>query len=749
MFKRSVVCVFVWALMMSFTVSHAAAAPNIIFIMADDLGYADVSTPLTNLGDPSDFYETPTLERLATEGMAFTHAYANQNCAPTRSAILSGAYAPRSTNNVYQVNSLNRGGNNTMLVGPPQGLPSGEDAIPTSTITHAETLQTAGYETAYIGKFHVTDSSGDVEAFHGFDVNYGGSSAGGPGDYHANSNQKFGSSIAPGLDAFAQNYTQSYVDNNIKPYANGTSLAQIDALVGTAKHVTDASADAAISFMNANNSGSFFIQYSSHAVHSPIGNSQARDDLLHKYNNKTPGVEDTNESFGALIEGMDQSVARIINYLETTPDPTNPGQTLDENTIVIFYSDNGGRQGQSNNSILKGQKGELTEGGVRVPMIAWSGNPALVDGGTINDTPVMPIDFYKTFANLAGAALPAQTLDGVDLTNVFADVNHDLGRDNIFWHLPGYLDDGARDQFPQTVIRSGDWKLYYNYESQSYELYNIITDPSESTNAVDANPALVDTMANDMLVWIDDVQGPLATMRNKSLTLLVEGKSYANFTTTDHTGGAALEIGVGEEVPLLVGDQIGEGTINGAKTFNSSHTLKVDLAGITPGTGHDKLIVTGTLTLGGTLDVSFIDGFNAIAGDSYDILDWGSRSGSFSTINLPTLDSHLVWNTDSLLVDGTISVESTSLPGDLDHDGFVGLGDLDIILNNWNLSVTPRSGHPADPNGDGFVGLADLDIVLNNWNSGTPPATTNIPEPGTAMVVGVAAISCVLRRRSK
>ncbi|MCG8449495.1 MAG: sulfatase, partial [Pirellulales bacterium] len=552
---------FTWALMLCATLVGFAAtnayaqAPNIVFIMADDLGWADTSNTLTTMGDPSDFYETPALERIASEGMAFNNAYANQNCAPTRTALLSGAYAPRSTNNVYQVNHLNRGGNGTLLEGPSQGLPSGTDALPTSTVTYAETLQSAGYTTAYIGKFHVTETgaagAAQIVSDHGFHFNFGGSTAGAPGNYHA-SGGVFSGSIGPGLDPYATNYTQAYVNANIKPYANGTDLGQIDMLVGTAKHVTDASADAAIDFMNNNSSNPFFIQYSSHAVHTPIDNNQARDDLLHKYQNKTPGVEDTNASFGALIEGLDQSVARIVDHLENTADPRNPGKMLSDNTLLIFYSDNGGAQNQSNNGTLKGEKGEFDEGGIRVPMIAWSDNPNLVDGGTINSTPVAPIDFYKTFATLAGATLPAgQPLDGEDLTGIIADNSAVLGRDNLYWHLPGYLIGGGRNQRPQTVVRSGDWKLLYNYEDQSYELYNLATDLSESNNLASTSDTMVDDLSTDILNWLDSVDAPLATLRNGTLELFITGQAYANGVITNHVF-ETVTISAGQEVPFIV-----------------------------------------------------------------------------------------------------------------------------------------------------------------------------------------------------
>lgn len=540
----------------------ATGNPNIVFIMADDLGWADVSTGRTNLGDPSDFYETPALAKLALQGMAFTSAYANQNCAPTRTAILSGAYATRPTNNVYQVGNLNRGSNNkTLLVGPAQGLPSGGDALPNDTITHAETLQSAGYKTAYVGKFHVTDrrsksQQADIERFHGFDKNFGGTSAGHPSNYHARGG-KFGPKIGDALDPYAADYTQEYVDANIKPYnhgaTDGDTEADIDALVGTAKHVSDASADAVIDFMEANKSEPFFIQYSAHAVHTPIGDKQARADLLAKYQRKTPGAEDSNASFGALIEGLDQSVARIVRYLQHTPDPNRPGESLDKNTIVIFYSDNGGRLDQSNNSVLKGQKGELDEGGIRVPLIVWSGNPALVDGGTINDTVVMPIDFYTTFASLAGAPLPnGQLLDGEDLSRVLADAEHQLDREPVYWHLPGYLAQG-RDQKPQSVVRAGKWKLLYNYEDQSLELYDLDRDVAEQHNLATNTPPPkeVQKLGTKLMHWLATTRAPLATLRTGTVRLNFTGDYYADGEISVNDG--LLEIRAGEEVPFVLG----------------------------------------------------------------------------------------------------------------------------------------------------------------------------------------------------
>ena len=538
------------------------ASPNIVFILADDLGWADTSNTLTTQApgmsapDPSDFYQTPALQRIAAEGMAFTNAYAMQNCAPTRAAILSGQYAPRETNNVYQVGDLNRwSNNNTLLVGPIQGLPSTsdkpeEDAIRKSTVTYAETLQSAGYATAHVGKFHVTKDAASILSDHGFDANYGGQSSGGPGAYHA-SNGTFGNSIEPGLDPYAQDYTQAYVDQNIKPYANGTPASAIDALVGTKKHVTDSSVDAAIHFMEANKTGRFALQFATHAVHSPIGDKQARSDLLAKYEALPGGAEDNDASFGALIEGLDQSVARLIDYLQTTDDPSRPGSKLSDNTLLVFTSDNGGRQNQSNNGPLKGQKGELDEGGIRVPLIFWSTNGDLVDGGTVNHTPVTSVDFYPTFASLASAATPTDyILDGEDLSGMIADAGVDLGRENLFWHLPGYLAQG-RDQKPQSVVRHGDMKLLYNYEDQSYELYDLVNDIEESTNLADNDSESTARIATELLHWLDATDAPLATLRSGTLSLQIDGRAYADGQIT-HYDNQLVVIQAGQEVPFIV-----------------------------------------------------------------------------------------------------------------------------------------------------------------------------------------------------
>ena len=571
------------------TVDAQDSPPNIVFIIADDMGWSDTSQGLTNLGNPSDFWETPMLDRLAAEGMAFTNAYTSGiNCVPTRGAILSGQYAVRPGNNLYAVNNLNRGNGEKPLVGVDQGLPDGTDELPGETVTIAETLGAAGYATANFGKYHVGGALPGVNdpISQGFDANFGGTSAGNPGgsgNYFASPAGVFGSSIGPELDAYGAAYTQAYVDANIKPFSVGVSNSDLNALVGTEKHLTDAVADAAIDFMQGNADQPFYLHFSQYAVHAPISTNDARPDLLGKYEEKNQTnpsqIGDDNLSYAAILEGLDQSVARLVHHLETTADPRNAGQMLSENTLVVFYSDNGGVGSRANNGPLRGEKGQLWEAGVRVPMVAWSANSDLVDAGTINDSVVTSVDFYQTFAELAGADTSGLTLDGESLAPLFADNSAQLSREAIFWHFPGY--NLRRNQRPQSVIRQGDWKLLYNYESQLYELYDLAIDIGESTNVAGANEDVVRQLGMSMVEWLNDTSAPLATRRTGfgSIELTLTGVAYADGEVTYHDN-ETITIQIGDEVPLVVdGVILGDADLNGVVNLDDFFALRDSFGG--------------------------------------------------------------------------------------------------------------------------------------------------------------------------
>ena len=533
----------------------AAAAekpqPNLIFILADDLGWSDLSTGRTNDGHNNDFNDTRALDRLAKEGVSFTEAYASLQCSPTRAALHTGQYATRPTNNVYSVHNP-AGSPSDRLLGVTQGriTEDGGTAIPKSSITLGETLQRAGYATVNTGKFHVAGSSDEVVESHGFDENWGGGPNSHATSYFA-TDERFNDSVAPELDEFAADYTAEYVQENIAPYSRGVDRDRLDELVGTDKHVTDAITDATLDFLDRRKDEPVFAFVSQFAPHFPVEDAQARRDLLAKYRAKPTGRSPAKPSYAALIEGVDQSVARIVDYLERTPDPRNGDRPLADNTVVVFSSDNGGKvSAGSSNRPLRAGKRKAYEGGVRVPWIAWSGNEALVrGGGRVSKTIVNSTDLYTTFASYADARLPAGVpLDGKNLRPAMTEGAR-IARAH-YYHLPGYVG----RQGPASTLRQGRWKLYYTYASQRYKLYDLRRDISETKNLARKKPATVRRLGRTLIQWLADTQAPLAVVRpgHRRIVLKhVTGRTYADRRITERSD-ARLVIRPGQQVPFVL-----------------------------------------------------------------------------------------------------------------------------------------------------------------------------------------------------
>ena len=548
--------------------SQTDPKPNIVLIIADDMGWNQVSSSILTNNNPSDFYETPVIDQLASEGIAFTNGYVNgANCAPTRAAILSGQYAARPHNNIFTVDQngkgLNRGNTNEILIGPDMGLDENNlDELPSSAITIAESLKLAGYTTAHFGKYHVgeyeiTNTNNNAPTDQGFDYNFGGGTDGGPGNANngagyfayevADDTFEFGDQIGPELDGvFAEPYNSddlALIDPN-----TGSPYASIN---NTDKHVTDAMVEAAVDFMDNNSNNPFFMHFSNFAIHGPFQTTDARPDYREKYIAKASGFtglydHESTPGQAALAEHMDQAIGRLVDYLKTTDDPRNPGSKLSENTIVYFVSDNGDAvkrgtvtQGQSP---LKGMKGEYYEGGIRTVTFAWSDptNGLLRNSGNtgeVENTPVVAFDLYPTFIEAAGGTLPSNyDIDGVSQWQMLTN-GTDITRESLFWHHPGYLLDSKRDSRPVTVVRKGDYKLMHFYEDASYELYNLTIDLNENTNLLINDDADYVTIANDM---IDDMRthlistnAPLPTFRSDGSTVplparITECVSYSN-----------------------------------------------------------------------------------------------------------------------------------------------------------------------------------------------------------------------------
>ena len=472
----------------SFGMLSAAQRPNIVFILSDDQGWADLSTGATNLGHPSDFYETPTLERLAKEGMAFTSAYVQPNCAPTRAALLSGQYAPRAGNGVYNVGSLNRGGKNVPLIPPAQN----ED-VPAKTVTVAEAFRAAGYVTAHFGKYHVGGHEGGASTLPeaaGFQFNFGGGKAGSPpGAYISRKTAgkwAFKKPLTPALDPFAKPYSKAYVRRH------GIS----EDMIGKPKHLTDALADAFEDFLAKHESGAeadkpIYVHFWTHAVHSPI---RPRADLAEKFTEKKKTrpskTGHDNAKYAALISDLDQTVGRILKALD---DPNGDGDTSDSiaaDTLLVFASDNGGTRRATSNRPLRQFKGTFYEGGIRVPLIVrW---PGKIKPGSHSGTLVHAVDFYPTFLEIAGIKPPGgQILDGVSFAGVLRSPDARRNRKPVFYHFPGYLDNRADPSSTVVADIGGQrYKLIYHYKAGGQgicEMYNLSKDIGEKENLLDGD----------------------------------------------------------------------------------------------------------------------------------------------------------------------------------------------------------------------------------------------------------------------
>ena len=472
----------------------AANKPNIIIYMVDDLGWNHIGVDQVTMGTHGKQYVTPNLARLAQEGLSFTHAYAQPNCAPTRAAMLSGQYPARIHNDVYVVGNLNRNGKGGIskqkakFIGPRQS-----QDVAAKAITMAEALQQNGYATAHIGKYHVGGHQGEATMPEnvGFDINIGGHSQGHQPSCFATKTGDTWKFKGVGLghfDRFGKPYSEAYV----------TRRGLSSALVDTPKHISDAVGDAleeTITKLHATTKP-FYLQFHTYAVHGPV---RARPDLKKSF--QTQGRNQA--EYLGFIAGVDENLKRMLDLLD---DPNHDGDTSDsiaQNTVVFFTSDNGGTH--ANNLPLKGKKGMLTEGGIRVPLIArW---PGTISPGTVSHRKIHCLDYYPTCLQLAGNAWqpPKQQhpLDGESFAHVLRNPNTTETRDPIFYLFPGYMDSRAQP----TVVAiddtaAGRYKIYYYYESDTWELYCLSDDLGETKNLIDERPQIAAELSQKIHAWL-------------------------------------------------------------------------------------------------------------------------------------------------------------------------------------------------------------------------------------------------------
>lgn len=422
----------------------SAAPPNVIFILTDDMGWTDLGC----FG--SELYETPNIDRLAREGMKFTSAYsACTVCSPSRAAVLTGKYPARLHLTDFLLGEYR----------PYEKLkiPDWQLYLPLEEVTIAERLKEAGYVTALIGKWHLGDPPHPFgyPANQGFDVTVGGSSS--------------ASHLPPHGDLLMN------LPGNPK-----------------AGFLTDKLTDAAVQFIENNQNQPFFLYFPHYAPHSPV---QGKPEVIEKYRRKNlTGLKQNDPVYAALVESVDDSVGRLLDTLKRL--------NLDENTVIIFTSDNGGEVGGENRrtkatdcSPLRLGKGSAYEGGVRVPaIIKW---PGVTRPGSICEVPIIGVDYYPTILECVGrnlAALPQ--LDGVSLVPLLR--GQTLPPRAIFWHFPHYH---SPIDSPYSAVRAGDWKLIHFFEDDRAELYNLRDDIGETRDLATANPRLVAELRGKLNAW--------------------------------------------------------------------------------------------------------------------------------------------------------------------------------------------------------------------------------------------------------
>ncbi|MCR9294527.1 MAG: sulfatase [bacterium] len=443
-------------------ICRAADPPNLVIINIDDLGYADIGP----FG--SELNKTPNLNRMAEEGLALTSFYAAPVCSPSRAALMTGCY-------------------------PKRVLPTSHVLFPAAAVglnpqerTIAELLKDVGYQTACIGKWHLGDQPQFLPTAQGFDYYLGIPYSNDMGTLEDGSKSDFGKPIPDRKPSGKINRDEAGIRGLHQP---PMPLVENDKVIDRVKQdqqqaIVETYTQAAVRFIREHHQQPFFLYLPHSAVHFPL------------YPGKSWVGHSSNGLYGDWVEEVDWSVGQVLDTLRELQ--------ISEKTLVIFVSDNGGTR-RGSNSPLRGFKGSTWEGGMRVPALAWW--PGSVPAGTSNAEIVSVLDILPTFAKLAGAALPATKLDGLDISPIL------LGRPNAAGHQDFYYFRGLELQ----AIRSGPWKLHFGSPKKSEEkdanpinpdaravglqLYNLEADVGEQTDVSEEHPDVVrrlETLAQAM-----------------------------------------------------------------------------------------------------------------------------------------------------------------------------------------------------------------------------------------------------------
>lgn len=438
--------------------------PNILLIYADDLGWNDLGC----FGNT--YHETPNIDQLCKEGIMFTDAYAcGPVCAPSRACLMSGQYVPR--HGIYLVGKPDNSHPEAQKLLPPENVKE----LPLEITTLADEMRAAGYTTGYCGKWHLGHKGEKISEYHpskrGFDWANQTRSPKGETRY----------------------FSPDFWTIPKAPIKEGTYL-------------TDYITQQALGFIERSKDKPFFLYLPHFAVHGPL---EAKEKTIEKYRKKEKTEKHDNPIYAAMHEHLDDNVGLLLKKLDDLK--------LSDNTIVIFYSDNGGHE-KFSNAPLRAGKGWLYEGGIRVPLIVrW---PGKVKPGTVCKEPVIGVDFLPTLLDIAGSkGVGKQVRDGESFLPLLLDSKGKLNRDAIFWHYPTYMKWNKKKKkymvTPCSAIRMGDYKLLHFYEDDHVELYNLKKDIGEKNNLATKMPEKAKFMDDKLAKWVKDTKAMMPTKRKK------------------------------------------------------------------------------------------------------------------------------------------------------------------------------------------------------------------------------------------
>lgn len=457
--------------------------PNIILFMVDDMGWQDTSLPFWKEKTPlNERYHTPNMERLASQGMMFTQAYACSVSSPTRVSLMTGMNAARHRVTNWTLEKNTSTDNQSNMLQFPEWNVNGICQAPDVPYTYEVTslpqlLKNNGYHTIHCGKAHwgAIDTPGENPHHFGFEVNIAGHAGGGIASYLGEEN--YGNRI------------------DGKPLSR-QAVPDLDKYWGTETFATEALTLEALKALDkAKNLGQPFFLYMSHyAIHIPVNRDKR---FYQKYIDA--GLSEKEAAYAALIEGMDKSLGDLMNWLEKNE--------LDKNTIVIFMSDNGGFATDTHwrdaplytqNAPLNSGKGSAYEGGIREPMIVkWPGE---VSPGTKCDDYLIIEDFFPTILDMAQVRerKTVQTVDGVSFMPMLEGKPTRYDKRNLYWNYPNLWGNEGPGIGSTCTVRRGDWKLIYYYETGKKELFNITNDIGETANRAEQNPRLVKKLSKEL-----------------------------------------------------------------------------------------------------------------------------------------------------------------------------------------------------------------------------------------------------------